>query len=491
MIGSSPFVLATFPGLPAKNVAGAARARQGASRRNYTYGSAGPATLAHLSGALLEKLGKVELTHVPYRGTAQSTLDLIGGRVDMQFGTIPPSLANIREGKIRALAVTGETRNATLPDVPTIAESGLTGYEASLWQAIRRTRRRRRRPSSRGSTARSPRRSTTPTSRRRSTSKASSPSPARRKRSASVSATISRNGAMSSRAPAFTSDDADGSLDLAHDHQRATLRARAGLRTARHGGGGPFRRDARRHFGAQARRQHHRRHGGGIGGADGDGRPGDLDRRRLLPAVSRGQDRPHGRPQRVGHRAAGRNAGAFCRRHEDAWPAGAGGAGAGARLGRHASPLRHAAVARACSTTPSRSPKAIRYRIRSPSDSHPRSTASRPIPAARRSTCRTDARSPSATCCASRRWPRPCARSPTMAPTLSIAAPIGAAHRRLLRRMRRADPRVRSRGLRAALGRAGDQRLSRPSGRGDAAEFARRPVADAVERALRDRRRDA
>jgi tripartite-type tricarboxylate transporter receptor subunit TctC len=54
----------------------------------------------------------------------------------MQFGTIPPSLANIREGKMRALAVTGETRNATLPDVPTVAESGLTGYEATLWQGF-------------------------------------------------------------------------------------------------------------------------------------------------------------------------------------------------------------------------------------------------------------------------------------------------------------------------------------------------------------------
>ena len=59
---------------------------------------------------------------MPYRGTAQSTLDLLEGRVEMQFGTIPPSLAHIREGKLRALAVTGAARNHTLPDVPTIAE---------------------------------------------------------------------------------------------------------------------------------------------------------------------------------------------------------------------------------------------------------------------------------------------------------------------------------------------------------------------------------
>jgi tripartite-type tricarboxylate transporter receptor subunit TctC len=135
MLGSSPFVLATFPGLPAKNVA-ELLALAKAKPRTLTYASAGQATLAHLSGALFEKLGNIELVHVPYRGTAQSTLDLIQGRVSMQFGTIPPSLANIREGKLRALAVTGATRNATLPDVPTIAESGLTGYESTLWQAF-------------------------------------------------------------------------------------------------------------------------------------------------------------------------------------------------------------------------------------------------------------------------------------------------------------------------------------------------------------------
>ena len=75
-----------------------------------------------LSGALFEKMANIELTHVPYRGTAQSTLDLLEGRVEMQFGTIPPTLAHVRAGKLRALAVTGAVRNATLPDVPTIAD---------------------------------------------------------------------------------------------------------------------------------------------------------------------------------------------------------------------------------------------------------------------------------------------------------------------------------------------------------------------------------
>jgi tripartite-type tricarboxylate transporter receptor subunit TctC len=135
MLGSSPFVLSVYPGLPARSVQeliALAKSRP----RSLTYASAGPATLAHLSGALFEKMGRIELVHVPYRGTGQAALDLMEGRVDMQFGTIPPSIGNIRDGRLRALAVTGEVRNATLPDIPTIAESGLTGYESSLWQGF-------------------------------------------------------------------------------------------------------------------------------------------------------------------------------------------------------------------------------------------------------------------------------------------------------------------------------------------------------------------
>jgi tripartite-type tricarboxylate transporter receptor subunit TctC len=133
MLGSSPFVLSVYPGLAAKSVAeliGLAKAKP----RTLTYASAGPATLAHLSGALFEKMGRIEMVHVPYRGTAQAALDLMEGRVDMQFGTIPPSIGNIRGGRLRAIGITGVVRNAALPDVPTIAEAGLPGYESSLWQ---------------------------------------------------------------------------------------------------------------------------------------------------------------------------------------------------------------------------------------------------------------------------------------------------------------------------------------------------------------------
>jgi tripartite-type tricarboxylate transporter receptor subunit TctC len=133
MLGSSPFVLSVFPGLPVKSVADLI-ALAAAKPHTLTYASAGPATLAHLSGALFEKMGHVEMVHVPYRGTGQAALDLMEGRVDMQFGTIPPSVGNIRSGRLRAIAVTGAVRNSTIPDVPTIAESGLPGYESVLWQ---------------------------------------------------------------------------------------------------------------------------------------------------------------------------------------------------------------------------------------------------------------------------------------------------------------------------------------------------------------------
>jgi tripartite-type tricarboxylate transporter receptor subunit TctC len=135
MIGASPFALALHPAVPAHTVqelVALAKAKPG----KLTFASAGPATLANLAGVLFAKMANIELTPVSYRGSTQEVLDVIEGRVDMQFGTIPPTLNLIRDGKVRAIAVTGAQRNPTLPDVPTIAEAGLPGYECVLWQAI-------------------------------------------------------------------------------------------------------------------------------------------------------------------------------------------------------------------------------------------------------------------------------------------------------------------------------------------------------------------
>ncbi len=131
----SPFVLLVTPGLAARSVAeliALAKAKPGA----LNYASAGIGSMTHLAGALFAHLAGVELTHVPYRGTEKSMIDLMQGRIEILVGTIAPSLALIREGKLRALATTGPTRNGMLPALPTLAEAGLPGYEAGLWTGL-------------------------------------------------------------------------------------------------------------------------------------------------------------------------------------------------------------------------------------------------------------------------------------------------------------------------------------------------------------------
>ena len=135
MLGASPFVLASYPGVPAHTVQDVIKLAKSAPGK-HTFAEAGPATLANLAGLLFNKMAGVQITPVSYRGTEQEVPDLIAGRVDMAYVTIPPTLSLIQQGKVRAIAVTGAQRSPALPDVPTIAEAGLAGYEAVLWQAL-------------------------------------------------------------------------------------------------------------------------------------------------------------------------------------------------------------------------------------------------------------------------------------------------------------------------------------------------------------------
>jgi tripartite-type tricarboxylate transporter receptor subunit TctC len=135
LLGEAPYVLITAPTLPVasvKDLIAFAKAKPGA----LNYASAGPTSLAHLAGALFAQMAKVELTEVPYRSSAASILDTTQGRIEMQFATLGPALPHIRSGKVKALAVTSLRRIDILPDVPTLDEAGLAGYDAVLWLAV-------------------------------------------------------------------------------------------------------------------------------------------------------------------------------------------------------------------------------------------------------------------------------------------------------------------------------------------------------------------
>jgi tripartite-type tricarboxylate transporter receptor subunit TctC len=132
LVGSSPLVLAVHPSLPVKNVKeliALAKARPG----QLTYASAGVGASGHLGGALFETLTHTQMTHIPYKGMALAIVDLMSGQVTMTFGTSLSVVPHVRAGRLRALATTGAQRSPALPDLPTVAEAGVPGYEASLW----------------------------------------------------------------------------------------------------------------------------------------------------------------------------------------------------------------------------------------------------------------------------------------------------------------------------------------------------------------------
>ena len=102
-----------------------------------TYASAGVGSGIHLGAELFAAMAGIKLTHVPYKGSSPALTDLIGGHVAIYFSSLPPAIALIKEGKVRALAVTGPQRSPLLPDLPTVAEAGpLPGYEAVLHYGI-------------------------------------------------------------------------------------------------------------------------------------------------------------------------------------------------------------------------------------------------------------------------------------------------------------------------------------------------------------------
>src|SRR3954453_1983746 len=129
-----PNVMEVNPSLPPKSVSEfLAYAKANPGKVNYASGGNG--TAQHLSGELFKMMTGVVMVHVPYRGDAPALTDLIGGQVQVMFGSIPPSVEHIRAGKLRALAVTNATRSEALPDIPTVSDF-VPGYEASAWYGI-------------------------------------------------------------------------------------------------------------------------------------------------------------------------------------------------------------------------------------------------------------------------------------------------------------------------------------------------------------------
>ena len=134
-IAMVPNVLVVNAKSPATDVKGLVALAK-ASPGKLSYGSNGNGTVQHLIGTQFASLAGVELLHVPYKGSAPLTTDLLGGQVDMSFDTLTPVVQHIKGGKLRALAVTTAKRSSTLPDVPTLAESGLQGFDQGTWFGI-------------------------------------------------------------------------------------------------------------------------------------------------------------------------------------------------------------------------------------------------------------------------------------------------------------------------------------------------------------------
>jgi tripartite-type tricarboxylate transporter receptor subunit TctC len=132
LIAWSPNVLVVHPKVPADSVRKLVDLAK-AQPDKLNYASSGSGSSIHLAGALFEKMADVQMKHVPYRGAGPALADLLGGQVDLMFDTVAQSLPHIKAGKLKALGVTTKGRSSSLPDVPTIAEAGLPGYEMSAW----------------------------------------------------------------------------------------------------------------------------------------------------------------------------------------------------------------------------------------------------------------------------------------------------------------------------------------------------------------------
>jgi tripartite-type tricarboxylate transporter receptor subunit TctC len=135
LITTSENVVIVHPSLPVDSIQSLiafAKARP----RQVIYGSSGSGTTTHLGGAMFCSMAGVEMLHVPYKGSAPALIDLLAGQTQLMFSSVPTALPHIKSGRLRPLAVTRLTRSTMLPDLPTVHESGLRGFDISLWQGL-------------------------------------------------------------------------------------------------------------------------------------------------------------------------------------------------------------------------------------------------------------------------------------------------------------------------------------------------------------------
>ncbi len=134
-VAIGPNLLVVHPSLPVKSVAeliALARRRPG----QLQYASTGTGTVQHLAGEFFKLQSKLDILHVPYKGSGQSIIDVVAGHVHMIFDSVPPVINQVRKGKLRALAVTSEKRSSLLPEIPTVTESGVPGFDMNTWWGL-------------------------------------------------------------------------------------------------------------------------------------------------------------------------------------------------------------------------------------------------------------------------------------------------------------------------------------------------------------------
>jgi tripartite-type tricarboxylate transporter receptor subunit TctC len=134
-LSASDLVLVARANMPLPNLGEILKAAK-AKPDGMTYASSGPGTPYHMAGELLKHMAGVKIVHVPYKGSAQARTDVLGGQVDMMFDAIPTMVEQVKAGKVRAIATSGKSRSPIMPDVPTLSEAGVPGYEATIWLGI-------------------------------------------------------------------------------------------------------------------------------------------------------------------------------------------------------------------------------------------------------------------------------------------------------------------------------------------------------------------